>query len=261
MVLLYAFLGLLIGGLINLLADQLPRWRRVRRRPFCPHCEAARPAWQWLATVAYLGMRARCPQCSRRLPWRHLLVELGTAGLMAFLWVGYGQAEEWAYLALYTFHSAILILVLVVDLEHKLILNVVMLPASVLAFAGSFLHPEPYFYRLAILGGILAYGLLYLIYLFGLLFVKGMSRARGQAINAVAFGFGDVRLGGYMGLALGFPQVFQALFIAIVLGGLAGLLYWFVRALILRRYSLFTAIPYGPYLVAGTFLVMFFGPF
>jgi len=33
-----------------------------------------------------------------------------------------------------------------------------------------------------------------------------------------------------------------------------------VQALILRRYSLFTAIPYGPFLVAATMLVMFFGP-
>jgi leader peptidase (prepilin peptidase) / N-methyltransferase len=261
MVLLYALLGLLTGGLINLLADQLPRWRRVHRMPFCPECEASRPAGQWLATMAYLGMRARCPQCNQRLPWRHLLVELGTAGLMAFIWLRYGQAGEWAYLALYTVYSAILILVLVIDLEHKLILNVVILPAWGLALAGSLIHPMPNFYALALLGGVLGFGLLYLVYLFGILFVKGMSRARGQAINAVAFGFGDVRLGGFMGLVLGFPHVFQAIVLAMLLGGVAGLLYWFVRAVILRRYSLFTAIPYGPYLVTGTFLVMFCGPF
>ena len=261
MVILYAILGLLIGGLINLLADQLPRWRRVRRLPFCPECETRRPAWQWLATVGYAGMRARCPQCSSPLPWRHLLVELGTAGLMALIWLAYGRSGEWAYLALYTVYSAILILVLVIDLEHKLILNVVMYPAWGVALAGSLIHPVPYFYRLALLGGILAFGFLYLVYLFGIFFVKGMSRARGKEINAVAFGFGDVRMGGFMGLVLGFPQVFHALLIAILLGGVVGLLYWFVQALILRRYSLFTAIPYGPFLVAGTFVVMFFGPF
>ncbi len=261
MVVLYTLLGLLIGGLINLLADQLPCWRSVRRAPFCPACGARRPTSQWLATVAYLSLRPRCPQCGCHLPRRHLFVELGTAGLMAFVWLSYGRLGEWAYLALYTVYSAILILVLVIDLEHKLILNVVMYPAWVIALAGSLIHPVPYFYRLALLGGVLAFGVLYLIYLFGIVFVKGMSRARGKDINTVAFGFGDVRLGGFMGLILGFPDVFQALFIAILLGGVAGLLYWLVRALVLRRYSLFTAIPYGPYLVIGTFLVMFFGPF
>jgi leader peptidase (prepilin peptidase)/N-methyltransferase len=149
--------------------------------------------------------------------------------------------------------------VLVIDLEHKLILNVVMYPAWVLALLGSFLHPEPHFFRLALLGGALGYVLLLLVYLLGVLFVKVMSRMRGKPVNAVAFGYGDVRLGGFIGLVLGFPGVLSALFIAILLGGLAGLLYWFVSAVIRRRYSLFTAIPYGPFLVIGAMWIMFFG--
>jgi leader peptidase (prepilin peptidase)/N-methyltransferase len=84
-----------------------------------------------------------------------------------------------------------------------------------------------------------------------------LSRMRGRPINAVAFGFGDVRLGGFIGLVLGFPTVLTGLFVAVLLGGLAGLLYWFIQAVILRRYSLFTAIPYGPFLVIGAMLMMF----
>jgi leader peptidase (prepilin peptidase)/N-methyltransferase len=150
--------------------------------------------------------------------------------------------------------------VLVIDLEHKLILNVVMYPAWIAALLGSFFHPDPYFYRLALLGGAVGFGILFLIYLLGELFIKVMSKVRGKPINAVAFGFGDVRLGGFIGLVLGFPLVFNAIFIAILLGGLAGLLYWFVGTVILRRYSLFTAIPYGPFLVIGAMIFMFFGP-
>lgn len=260
MVALYAVAGLLAGGLINLLADQLPRWRRVRRLPFCASCQQARPAWAWLGLVAYLRLKPRCPQCGARLPRRHPLVEAGTAALWAFLWLQYGQPGDWRLLVLYTIYSTILVLVLVIDVEHKLILNVVMFPAWAIALAGSLIHPTPYFYRLAILGFVAGYGLLYVVYLFGQLFVRGMSRARGKDINAVAFGFGDVRLGGFMGLVLGFPQVLTAIFIGVLLGGLGGVVYWVVQALILRRYSLFTAIPYGPFLVVATMLVMFFGP-
>jgi leader peptidase (prepilin peptidase)/N-methyltransferase len=85
-----------------------------------------------------------------------------------------------------------------------------------------------------------------------------MSRIRGKQIHAVAFGFGDVRLGGFIGLVLGFPDVLAALLVAILLGGLGGILYWFVSAVLLRRYSLFTAIPYGPFLVLGAMYIMFF---
>jgi len=257
--LLYALLGLLVGVLINLLADQLPRWRRLRRTPFCPFCDQPRPPWAWISTLAYLGFGSKCQHCGAPIPWRHPMVELGTAALFAFLWYRYGLGGQIELLVLYTVYSAILILTLVIDLEHRLILNVVMYPAWGLALLGSLLHPEPYFYRLAIIGGVLGFGILFLVYLLGELFIKMMSKMRGKPIHAVAFGFGDVRLGAFIGFALGFPDVLNAIFLAILLGGLGGLLYWFVRAVILRRYSMFTAIPYGPFLIIGTWIVMFTG--
>lgn len=257
MIVVYALLGLLVGAFLNLCADQLPRWRRLRRPPFCPYCQEPRRPWAWVSTVAYLRFRPGCEHCGAPISWRHPLTELGTAALYGFLWYRYGLQDEWVYLLLYTIYSTIFVLVIVIDLEHRLILNVVIYPAWALALLGSLIHPDPYFYRLALLGGLLGFGLLYLVYLAGELFVKVLSRIRGKPINAVAFGFGDVRLGGFIGLVLGFPEVLSALFIAVLLGGLAGLAYWFVQAVILRRYSLFTAIPYGPFLVIGAMIVMF----
>jgi leader peptidase (prepilin peptidase) / N-methyltransferase len=259
MIVVYALVGLIVGAAVNLLGDQLPRWRRVLRRPFCSACQAPRPARAGLGTLAYLTGAARCPTCGTRVPLRHPLVELGTAALFAFLWVRYGQTGEAVLLLLYTLYSTILILVLVIDLEHKLILTVVMYPAAIVALLGSLIHPTPYFWRLALIGGALGFGILYLVYWMGELFVKVMSRARGKDINAVAFGYGDVRLGGFLGLILGFPDVLNAIFYAVLLGGLAGLIYWLIRAVVLRNYSLFTAIPYGPFLVAGGMAMMFFG--
>ena len=261
MIILYALLGLLIGALINLLADQLPRWRRIHRTPFCPYCDRPRPPWAWIATLAYLRFKPECPECSAPIPWRHPLVELGTAALFGFLWYQYGQGEGSVLLIPFSVYCAIFVLVLVIDLEHKRILNIVMYPAWIVAILGSFLNPEPYFYRLALLGGALGFGILFLIYLLGELFVKVMSKVRGKDINAVAFGFGDVRLGAFIGLIVGFPGVFTAIFLAILLGGLGGLIFWFVRAVVLRRYALFTPIPYGPFLIIGARIVMFFaGP-
>ena len=259
MIVLYALLGFLLGVLINLLADQLPRWRRVRRAPFCPYCEEPRPPWAWSGTLAYLRFKPQCQHCGAPISWRHPLVELGTAGLFAFLWYRYGQPDLSPLLIPYSVYSVIFMLVLVIDLEHKLILTVVMIPAWILALLGSLLHPEPRFIWLSLLGGALGFVMLYLIYLLGIGFVKLMSRARGKPVNAVAFGYGDVRLGAFIGLVVGFPGVLSAIFIAILLGGLAGLLYWFVQAVIRRRYSMFTAIPYGPFLVVGAMWILFFG--
>jgi leader peptidase (prepilin peptidase)/N-methyltransferase len=260
MTLLYALFGLLVGALVNLCADQLPRWRRIRRVPFCPSCDQPRPAWAWLSIVAFLRLKPQCQQCNARISWRHPLTELAMGFLYAFLWYRYAVAGEWVYLVLYTLYTTIFVLVIVIDLEHRLILNIVMFPSWVLALLGSLLLPKPGFPLLALVGAVVGFFFLYMIYLFGKLFVKVLSKRRGRDINAIAFGYGDVKLGVFIGLVLGFPDVFPALILAILLGGLAGLLYLFVKAVILRRYSLFTPIPYGPYLAVGAMLVMFFGP-
>jgi prepilin signal peptidase PulO-like enzyme (type II secretory pathway) len=257
MLVLYALLGLLVGGFLNLCADQLPRWRCLRRRPFCPYCDQPRPAGSWISVLAYLRFKPVCSHCGAPIPLRHPLVELATSALYAFLWVRYVPSRDPVLLLLYTVYCTIFVLVVVIDLEHRLILNTVVYPALALAFLGSLLHPIPLFYRRALLGGALGFGLLFLVYLGGLLFVKALSKIKGKPINAVAFGFGDVRLGALIGLILGFPDVLTALFVAILLGGLAGLLYWFVRAVVLRRYSLFSAIPYGPFLVLGAVATLF----
>lgn len=256
MILLYAALGFAVGIFLNLCADQLPRWRRLQKRPFCPTCDQTWPWWAGSGTLAYVTGKATCEQCGTRMSWRHPLVELGTAALFAFLWARYGASP---LLIPYTLYAVIFVLVVVIDLEHRLILNVVMYPAWILALVASFFHPTPYFYRLALVGGLVGFGLLYLVYLCGLLFVKAVSRARGRDLNTIAFGFGDVRLGAFIGLILGFPDVLSAIFLAVLLGGVGGLLYWLIRAVILRRYSMFTAIPYGPYLVLGAMAVLFLG--
>jgi len=259
MIALYALLGFLLGVLINLLADQLPRWRRVWRVPFCAYCEEPRLAWAWSGTLAYLRLKPECQHCGAPISWRHPLVELVMAALFAFIWTRYGQGDPSPLLIPYSVFSAIFVLIFVIDLEHKLILKMVIIPAWVLGLLGSLVHPLPRFFYQALIGGALGYGLLWLVYQLGVLFVKVMSRRRGKPMNITAFGFGDVRLGGFIGLVLGFPDVLYGLFIGILLGGLFAFVYLFVAAVILRRYTRYTAIPYGPFLVLGAMWVMFFG--
>jgi leader peptidase (prepilin peptidase)/N-methyltransferase len=79
-------------------------------------------------------------------------------------------------------------------------------------------------------------------------------------VNEVPFGFGDVTLGAFVGLITGLPGVFLALLITLLGAGLGAALFLLVRIVILRRYTLFTPIPYGPFLVLGGFIMMVYGP-
>lgn len=253
---LYALLGLLIGGLLNVLADCLPR-REPPGLPVCPACQKPRPPHSWLALTAFLLARGRCVHCGARIPARHPVIELVTALLFAFLWQRYGPSTRLLFETLYT---AVFVLLFVIDLEHRLILHVTTLPAIALAIAGSFfLSRERYTWRLALLGGGVGFFLVWGMYLFGRLFVRLVERARGQEVSEVAFGFGDVTLTTFIGLVVGFPNVIFALLAGVLLGGIGGTVYWLTKAVIRRDYSLFTAIPYGPFLIAGGWGFMIWG--
>jgi len=60
-----------------------------------------------------------------------------------------------------------------------------------------------------------------------------------------------------LGLLLGWPGIVAGLVLAILLGGVISLFYLLVM-LVLRKYKAFTAIPYGPFLVASAILLLFF---
>jgi leader peptidase (prepilin peptidase)/N-methyltransferase len=77
-------------------------------------------------------------------------------------------------------------------------------------------------------------------------------------LDDVALGFGDVNLSGILGLMLGWPLILTGLVLAIFVGGLVSLIYLLIM-MILRRYQLFTALPYGPFLITGAFVMLFFG--
>jgi leader peptidase (prepilin peptidase)/N-methyltransferase len=108
------------------------------------------------------------------------------------------------------------------------------------------------------LGGLVGFGVMLVFYWVGEFIFRVVQRARGEAVDDVALGFGDVNLSGVLGLMLGFRAILVGLLFAVLIGGVVSLLYM-VLALITRRYQMFMALPYGPFLVAGAVLVLFFG--
>jgi leader peptidase (prepilin peptidase)/N-methyltransferase len=69
-----------------------------------------------------------------------------------------------------------------------------------------------------------------------------------------AMGFGDVKLAVLMGLLLGLPNVLVALFLAFLFGAIIG-----VILMVFKKKSLKSEIPFGPFLIAGTFIAMLYG--
>ncbi|MBN1936619.1 MAG: prepilin peptidase [Anaerolineae bacterium] len=248
-------LGLLTGATINLLADSLPT-RRSLKRPFCAQCGQTRPPLAWSGLLAYLTGKHCCPNCGRRLSIRHPLVEIGAAAAFALIGLRGGAPIT---LIANLIYAAVLLLVLVTDLEHRLIQHVIMLPAIALALLAAFVDPQFDRPVRSLLGGGIGLLLALGMYWFGILFTKLLGKARGKAITEVAFGFGDVTLITFIGLIVGAPEVIFALIIGILIGGAGSILYLIISGLILHKYSAFTAIPYGPFLILGGALMRYLG--
>jgi leader peptidase (prepilin peptidase)/N-methyltransferase len=109
----------------------------------------------------------------------------------------------------------------------------------------------------SLIGGAVGFGIMWLIYLLGVLIIKLVNRRRGPTVNDVAFGFGDVNLSGVLGLMLGWPLILVGLVVAVLLGGLVSLIYILVM-LVTRKYHAFAALPYGPFLVIGAAILIYF---
>jgi prepilin signal peptidase PulO-like enzyme (type II secretory pathway) len=150
---------------------------------------------------------------------------------------------------------AVFLLIVVTDLEHRLILNAVVLPAALLFAAIGVFDPLRGPER-TLLGGLVGFVAFYLLYLLGGLFGRVASRLRGKPLSEVPFGFGDVNLAGLIGLALGWPGVLVGLVLGIFAAGAYSLILvaWMAAR---RRYSAFTPFPYGPFLILGALAVYF----
>ena len=249
-------IGWVVGTLINLCADSLPISRRLGV-PTCPNCHTPRPKAAWSGLLAFLLGHRRCSECSAPLPVRHLLVELLTPAVFVFCGLRTGATIPTLFNVMY---CSILILITVTDLEHRLILHIVSLPAISLAIVGAFANPVFDRPTRALLGG--GIGLLgaLMLYALGLLFSWWLSKARGEPLPGPAFGFGDVTLSTFLGLIVGAPDIIFVFVIGIFAGFVGAMGYLLIRGLIQRQHQMFTAfLPYGPFLIFGGTFMLFYG--
>lgn len=253
-------IGLVIGSFLNVVINRLAtRETVVRGRSKCPHCEVELQAWQLLPVVSYIVLRAKCFKCKEPISAQYPLVELATGLLFVgvfwlfdaklqlvavLLELAAGLTAEWVapafFFVLTLVHIAGLVVLFVYDGKHQLLPDAVLLPLLLLAAATAWANPllnGPWWhpYVAALVGG----------GFFLLLFVV----SKGKWI-----GFGDVKLGAYMGLLVGWPGILVALFLAFVSGAFVG-----STLLLFKKKSWGGRIAFGTFLTAATVATWFVG--
>jgi leader peptidase (prepilin peptidase)/N-methyltransferase len=238
-----AVFGLLIGSFLNVVVWRVPRGESVvRPGSHCPGCDAPIGPLENIPVLSWLALRGRCRHCGMRISVRYPLVELANAALWVGMALHFGAAAELpAYLAL---ASGLLALALI-DLDTFLLPNKVLYPTGfvvgALLVGAAAVDDQWNDLARAALGGAAAFVVFLVIHL----------------ISPRGMGFGDVRLSFVLGMALGWlswGHVYLGLFLGFVLGAVIGVL---LIATGLRTRK--DHVPFGPFLVAGTFIAIFAG--
>ncbi len=242
-------LGWLLGWVVNYLADVLPVTLKFSR-PACLNPACCQPyAWG-----RYL-LLSSCSACGRRRGWRVYAVQAVSLAAAVYLWLQ-PPAKIHFLLALILF--GYLLIVAVIDLEHRLILG----PISVfgLVFAAS-LGVLAHGWVDTLIGGVAGFLIMYLFYLVGKVFANIRARRLGAEADAQeALGSGDVTLVTLLGLLLGWPLIWLALLMAVLAAGLCSLVILGI-ALLRGRYrqqAFNIFIPYAPFFIVSAMLIVYF---
>lgn len=250
-------LGWLAGYFVNYAADILPFTRRFSQ-PACSHCHTS---FSW---VDFLTFR-RCNNCGIARSPRTWLVQLLAVASFAYFWLVPSKALGFWLGGIVLIYFGI---ITVIDLEHRLILHPTSLFGAILGLlVGTYIYSHKYGLLggvgQSLLGGVIGFGIMFLLYQVGALVARYRARkmeAAGQADDEEeALGGGDVYLLGVLGLMLGKNFIVNALVLGAVFGGLVSLLL-IIALLARRRYSgdaLMTFIPYGPYFIVAAFYMLF----
>lgn len=231
----FGLIGAAFGSFLNVCIDRLPSGRSLAYPP--SHCEACQhplSPWDLVPVFSYLWLRGRCRYCRSAIPQRLFWIELAVGLIFAFIYWWYGLSVNFAVVA---FYACLFIVLLGIDLEHHLILNRVVYPAWVVVLILDIFLPQP---------GIV-YGLIGSVVGFVILLIPALVYPEGM-------GWGDVKMAALIGLVTGFPLVFVALFLSIVMGGLVGGVLLLFK---LRKRK--EGIPFAPYLSVATVVTLVWG--
>ncbi len=283
-------LGIILGSFAKALADRSLKNRTFFGRSYCPHCKHKLGWYDLLPIFSYIFLSGKCRYCKDKISPEYLIVELVMGLLVGFLfWQASANLQFIIYnfqsiynfqfiifisdLLFKTFFISILMILFLTDFKEMFIPDRVILPAIaistiyLLAAAtykvgylyyylgqstiGKKLLPpySDYFQRHALITAEPLLLGVFSAFLIGGFFCVLIILTRGKGM-----GGGDVKLGAFMGLALGFPNAFLALMLAFLSGALVSL-----SLIFFGKKKLSSHIAFGPFLVFGSLISLYWG--
>lgn len=245
-------LGTLIGSFLNVVVYRVPAGRSIVSPPSaCGACGHPVRAYDNIPVLSWMLLRGRCRDCGARISARYPLVEFGTAvlfGVVAWRFLPgvlaapttAATASAVVVLVAFLYLAAISLALALIDLDVARLPDAIVLPAYAVGPAllgtASLLVGDPWTLARAAAGA----GILAAVYL-----TLAVVRPGGM-------GSGDIKLAGVLGFFLawlGWDALAVGCIAGFLLGGAFG-----VALIALRKARRRTAIPFGPWMLAGAWV-------
>jgi leader peptidase (prepilin peptidase)/N-methyltransferase len=224
-------LGLFLGSFMNVCIYRLPRkLSPVRPRSGCPKCGHMLAWYENVPVLSYLFLRGKCRSCGIRISPMYPIIEsiTGAMFLAGYLW--YGPS---ALLIVRLLFGCAMIVLFVIDLQHRILPNVITLPGIVVGFLLSEVAGPGWL--ASAIGIAVGAGSLFVI-------AEVYYRVRHEE----GLGMGDVKMLGMIGAFLGWKLVLVTLVLSSVAGSIVG-----IGVLITKKESLKYALPFGTFLAVA----------
>jgi leader peptidase (prepilin peptidase)/N-methyltransferase len=227
--------GLVVGSFCNVVVYRLPQGKSiVTPGSQCRSCGNPIRPWDNIPLLSYVLLRGRCRFCKEPIPARYPVVELASGILYVLLWykLGFGLPFVW-----YGLLTPTLLVVALIDFDHKIIPNIITLPGLAMGL-GLSLWSLPITPLASLLGLLIGGSLFYLIAL----------------VSKGGMGGGDIKLIAMIGAFLGWQGALFTIFAGALLGSLVG-----VMLMLLARKGRKDKVPFGPFLSCGAILFILTG--
>lgn len=228
--LLVVIIGVCIGSFLNVVIYRVPRDESISYpQSHCTNCGYNLITIDLVPIFSYLFLRGRCRNCREKISIQILLIEFLNGLMYLLLFIKFNISLEFLFYAILT---SCLIVISVIDLESKDVFSSISI--FTLIIAAIYLLSGKYFGDISlihnIIGGIIGYGLIFLIVYFG-----GM-------------GEGDADIAGLCGLFIGIKGICEALFISVIIGGIVASCKYFIKK---ERNA---EMAFTPYIALGTII-------
>ncbi|MBI2453484.1 prepilin peptidase [Candidatus Peregrinibacteria bacterium] len=244
--------GFIVGSFLSVVIKRIKKNEKgiVLGRSRCPHCKVKLKAQELIPIVSYIIQKGLCRNCKEKISPFYPSIEILTALFFALIFIKFNPFTEeilnagtkeialsMTMLIIAFIYAGILIATFFYDLLYMEIPDKILIPGIIFALTSTIFPFSPH-----LIDGLIGASIPVVFFGLQILISKGKW-----------IGAGDLRIGAFMGLILGYKGVLLALFLGYIIGAIVSSF-----LLLTKKTTLKTQIPFGPFLVIGTIITFLF---